>query len=545
MFSSRSLPPAALLLGAILAGCGRESAPALDAAQCAPNRAPIQLTGSIASADAKTYQVHPFSVAPGPGRIELSYQWTEKSGPPSTELTTSTMDLGLWDEKGYRNAAGFRGWSGSRQGRIDQKQAPVFVQADSAERGYIPGKIQPGVWYAELGVGAVSPQGADWLLKIECKAGGGATPKDDPVDATHVARSGPGWYHGDLHMHAYHSNPKAPTWDQFVAMARAARLDFLMVTEYVTGEHWRTLGAVQRANPDLVIWPGREIITYFGHVMTHGETPGLMEYRHGFEDVTITQIQKAARTYPGVLFQVNHPTSFPGPVFANFCRGCEYTLGSQTDWDQVDTIEILNGPVIVTGDDIGAPIPGSTENPFMTTALKLWQDLLMQGHKITGVSGSDSKGVEPDDAERIRRGYGSSATAVYARELSRDGIREGLKAGHAYVRTRGVDRSPALEFEASAPDGTHAIFGDTLKVGATDVVTLKTTVTGGMGQVLRYVADGVNSVEVPITADPFVHELPVTRLPDEGPLGTFWRVETLDSQTRTTLGNPIFLKGGS
>ena len=34
-----------------------------------------------------------------------------------------------------------------------------------------------------------------------------------------------------------------------------------MVTEYVTGRHWDTLGAVQRANPDLVIWPGREVIT--------------------------------------------------------------------------------------------------------------------------------------------------------------------------------------------------------------------------------------------------------------------------------------------
>ena len=28
----------------------------------------------------------------------------------------------------------------------------------------------------------------------------------------------------------------------------------------------------------------------------------------------------------------------------------------------------------------------------------------------------------------------------------------------------------------------------------------------------------------------------------EGPLGTFWGIETRDSQTRTTIGNPIFLK---
>ena len=38
----------------------------------------------------------------------------------------------------------------------------------------------------------------------------------------------------------------------------------------------------------------------------------------------------------------------------------------------------------------------------MQTALDLWDDLLTQGHKITGVSGSDSKGVEPSQAERLR-----------------------------------------------------------------------------------------------------------------------------------------------
>jgi hypothetical protein len=48
---------------------------------------------------------------------------------------------------------------------------------------------------------------------------------------------------------------------------------------------------------------------------------------------------------------------------------------------------------------------------------------------------------------------------------------------------------------------------------------------------------------VPVTTDPFVNELSVTRAAIEGPLGTFWGIETLDSQTRTTIGNPIFLKG--
>jgi hypothetical protein len=298
---------------------------------------------------------------------------------------------------------------------------------------------------------------------------------------------------------------------------------------------------VQRAHPDLLIWPGREVITYFGHVNTHGETPGFHEYRHGFEDVTLAQIQDAA-TAAGALFQVNHPTFFPPPAVSNFCRGCYFELRDQIDWDRVDTIEILTGPVLATGDDIGAPVPGQIELPFLQTAIDLWDELLLEGHKVTAVSGSDSKGQEPDEAERLRRGYGSSATAVYAAGLTRAALTAALRAGHAYVRTRGVDRSPALEFIALA-GAQEGMFGDTLLVGEAEPVTLRATVTGGAGQVLRYLRNGETFAEVPVATDPFVHELAVTRLPaGEGPLGTFWGIETLDPQSRTTVGNPIFLK---
>jgi hypothetical protein len=517
--------------------------PVVDAPACAPGLPAVQLTGSFASADAKTYHVYPFAVGAGTGRVELSYGWTDKAGLPSTPLSSTTLDLGLWDEHGYRDARGFRGWSGSRQGRIDQDHGPVYVEAGRAERGYYPGAIKPGTWYAELGVGAVVPQGTDFVLNIECRSAGGTTPADDPVDRMHVANASAGWYHTDFHMHAYHSNPNAPDWDAFIAMARAAKLDFLMVTEYVTGQHWRTLGAVQRANPDLLIWPGREVITYFGHVMGHGETPHVIEYRHGFEDVDIGEIQRLIKA-DGALFQINHPTSFPGPVFASFCRGCEFTLGDRIDWDQVDTLEILNGPVLATGDDLGLPVPGQVENPFMTTALQLWDQQLNAGHRITGVSGSDSKGVEPDDAERQRRGYGSSATAVYATALSRDALTAAIRAGHAYVRTRGVERSPALEFTARNAHGDTAMFGDTLAAGIAEPVTLHVKVSGGMGQLLTFLRNGVPVLTVPVIADPFETDYPLAlRDPlSEGPLGTYYRIETRDAQSRTTLGNPIFLR---
>ena len=521
---------------------GPNPPPPADAPRCAPGLPAIELTGSAAFADAKTYRMLPFAVESGTGRIELHYRWTDKPGLPSTPLTSTTFDLGLWDQHGYRSDAGFRGWGGSRQGR--SADAPVFVQEDVADRGFVAGVIEPGVWYADLGIAAVAPQGADWFVTIACKsATATAKPADDPVDRSHVARNVAGWYRGDFHMHAFHSQPNGPDWDDFIAQSRAANLDFLMVTEYVTGEHWRTLGAVQRAHPDLLIWPGREVITYHGHVNSLGETPGALEYRHGFEDVNIGAIQRAIKS-AGALFQVNHPTSFPGPVFSSFCRGCEFTLGDQIDWSQVDTMEILNGPVRATADDLGVPVPAlEIENPFMTTALLLWEQQLRAGHKITAVSGSDSKGVDAED-QRVRKGYGSSATVVYAENLSRPALARAIQAGHAYVQTRGVAGSPELEFEA-VRGPQRAIFGDTLTVGTFEPVTLTTTVRGGSGQLLSYIQNGLTVAVVPVIGDPFVHNYPLAlRSPvGEGPLGTFWRVEVRDVQTRTAIGNPIFLKG--
>ncbi len=537
----------------LLAACGSGDNGAGDAgggpppeqALCAPGLSPLEFAGTVTAADAKTYRLLPFAVADGTGRVELAYQWADAPGLPSTPLTATTLDLGLWDNAGYRTPRGFRGWSGSRQGRLDRDQAPVFVEATRAERGYVPGVIEPGTWYAELGIAAVAPQGASYLLRIECKTAIAGSAADDPVDRGHVARVVPGWYHGDFHMHGYHSQPNGPDAAAFVAQARAAQLDFLMVTDYVTGQHWRELGAMQRANPDLLIWPGREVITYFGHVNTHGETPSVLEYRHGFEDVDIAEIQRLARQ-DGALFQVNHPTIFPPPLFSNFCRGCYFELAGQIDWGQVDTIEILTGAVLSTADDLGQslPLPVTIEQPFMSTAILLWEDLLRQGYRITAVSGSDSKGVEASEAEVARKGYGSSATAVYAEELSRPALTAAIRAGHAYVRTRGVARSPALTFHAATADGQSGIFGDTLAVGAQEAATLTTTVRGGQGQLLTYYRNGMPMLTVPITGDPFTHALAAaTRDPlTEGPLGTFWRIETRDLQSRTAIGNPVFLR---
>ena len=81
--------------------------------------------------------------------------------------------------------------------------------------------------------------------------------------------------------------------------------------------------------------------------------------------------------------------------------------------------------MLVDDTELGGPGLGvQIQNPFVLTAIDLWQRQLMAGHKITAVSGSDDK---------LGPGLGTSATAVYAEELSRPALHGG-RAGRPRLR---------------------------------------------------------------------------------------------------------------
>ena len=174
----------------------------------------------------------------------------------------------------------------------------------------------------------------------------------------------------------------------------------------------------------------------------------------------------------------------------------------------------------------------------MQPAIDRWEALLRHGFDITAVSGSDSKGVE---SEPERRGYGSSATAVYADELSRPALIEALRDGHAYVRARGARAARRSSSPAVAADGAA---GDDRRHPRRRRAELTVTIRGGSGQTLTILRDGEPvGLPVPITSDPFTHTWTADRDGASGPLGTFWRVDVADAQALTVITNPIFLDG--
>ena len=522
----------ALVVGvALLLCCAAPLPKALTAGadDCRPGGPPVELKGSVAPSDVNGYRELPVAVGSGTTRIEVGYEW--KSAGSESQTDKTVVDLGLWDEQGTLDPAGFRGWSGSRQGKVAEGQDPIFVQADAAERGYVPGPITAGTWSVELGFGAVHSSGASWSVTVRClDTPTGPTWTPDPVDPSFVARDQAGWYRADMHLHAYHSNARGPDGPAMVDYARKAKLDVVPVTDYVTSTHWGQLGATQRANPDLLIWPGREVITYLGHAIVLGETPSTIDYRHGFQGVDLGDIERKS-VQDGAVFQVAHPTIFPGAELQAFCRGCEFRLGDHIDWDLVDTLEVVTGPVAIDPATLERPAPGvrGVANPFVPTAIELWESLLQQGHRITGVSGSDDK---------LGPSYGETATMIRADRLSRAALVDALRAGHAYVQTKGADASPTYEIDAHTPDGARASFGDTL-VGTT--ASIDVTVHDAAGQSLVVSRNGTEVQRIPVSADPFTATIAADRDPSEGPLGTFWRVDVADDVSLTAIGNPVFL----
>ena len=196
---------------------------------------------------------------------------------------------------------------------------------------------------------------------------------------------------------------------------------------------------------------------------------------------------------------------------------------------------------------MGALVAGHP-NPFVRTAIDQWEAMLRAGHRIWAVAGSDDK---------LGDGYGGAATVIGADRLGVAAVRSALVAGRAYVKARGVHASPDLALVArataggaSGSEGDEAVaagapavtFGGTV---AADAAEITVTVRNARGQSLALRANGNEVATHTVTSDDWQHRFVAGRRDDEGPLGTFWIVETHDDLALTALANPLFVIGGA
>jgi hypothetical protein len=527
------------------------------------------ITGEFDTRFSKSYVYVPFDVPAGTTAIRVKYCWDR----PESGTSRHTLDLGLYEPlKSGDTVWGpreFRGWGGSSHPDVtlsaegfsseaDYTASPRVEPPGKTTRAFLPGPIKPGTWAAELGVAAVIPQSegdADgkvgWRVEIEFAedpAFADEPYKPVPYDPRPVRRH-PGWYSGDFHVHAEHSAYGNATMTKsfdyaFSPVASGGGgLDFLTLSDYVSGSAWGEIGRYEPLYPNNLIIPSAEVITYRGHTNNHGSLH-FVDYREGplFVRKPDGQFQLVRGTRdPRDLFaevhrfggwtQVNHPTIFPpvSPAAAALCRGCfwEYS-DDETDWSRVDAFEVATGP----GD-----IAGTTQNPFTITAIERYEQLLAQGYKIAAVGSSDSHEAGKADGP-LDAPIGEARTVVRAKELSMRGIRCGVLRRHTYVKVPGAS-GPDLRFKAHpfAKQGwwKTALVGDTVKAPGAGFTA---RVIGGSGDQLLIVKDGVTIKTLPVTSDDFKYEF------IQGGTG-HWRLQVMNGSLIQAVSSPIWVEPGN
>jgi hypothetical protein len=271
-----------------------------------------------------------------------------------------------------------------------------------------------------------------------------------------AAGSAPRWLRGDLHLHSTHSDGRW-TVEEIVAYARLRRLDFLAVTEHNTSSALpQLLAAAARTDPPLIVVPGMELTTYWGHANALG-VAGWVDWRvsppEGFrrpggDDSLVTDDAQASRPETwtmaaaaadvhrqGGTFVVNHPLSIGYPD----CTGCRWEFGASSA-AYTDLLEVWNGP-------------WRRQN---VEGLALWDAWLDAGRRVPACAGSDGH-LRPQRWDTV------GLTCVYAAPQA-EAILAAARAGASYLSS-----GPALVLRDPAPGAPLAAGADAVAVSVGDL----------------------------------------------------------------------------
>ncbi|MBO0912009.1 MAG: CehA/McbA family metallohydrolase [Acidobacteria bacterium] len=409
----------------------------------------ITLKGSISGTENHTYVEVPFTVPPGIASITVTFHYTQRD-------ERTTLDLGLFDPNG------FRGWSGGN------KDTFTISEAD-ATPSYLPGPILPGKWKLTIGVPNIrkevtSRYEADIYFVRAARVTSFA---DKPL------RGGPAWYRGDLHMHTAHSDGsclsqsghKVPC-PVFLSLEAAAEhgLDFIAVTDHNTTSHYDSLRELQPYFDRLLLIPGREITTFWGHANLFGPT-GFADFRMRSTGPGIKSVFERADEMHAIL-SINHPNAPTGEA----CMGCGWTPNAELDPHLIRAIEAVNG--------------GAEEGPY--SGIGFWENQLNHGYRATAIGGSDNHDAQIPAGEK--NSIGSPTTVVYAKDLSVISLLDGIRSGHVFID---LSASRDRLLEISAEDrATKAAMGDALLAPRASTILLSAHILNCAGNRLRFLLDG-------------------------------------------------------
>ena len=370
----------------------------------------------------------------------------------------NVLDLGIADPRfepeKFPNEQGFRGWSGGFRDRF-------VITPGSATPGYLPGPLFEGTWHVLLGLHKLEPKGCAYRLELLLNEPSDTLALPLPLfsAAPDVSTFQPGWYPGDLHAHSYHSDA-AGSLEDLVMAARTRGLTFLALTDHNTVSHHPHL----RARSDLLLIPGQEVTTDFGHLNVWGASRWV-DFRVEREE-DVGRLLEQAHALGGVT-SVNHPKE--------------------------------GGPRWSFGVPAGVHALEAWQSPWFNRnweSLELYQRLLCSGRHITLVGGSDrhQPGFPDPDPEVLQ--LGSPTTWLYLEEPSVKAALEALRRGSAFVSESPTGPRLMLSAAGRGP-------GDTVEARGTPVKPVTANVEGAEGDVLALIGRSGVLCQRAVSSSPF------------------------------------------
>ena len=463
-----------LIVILLLALFGAESARAET-----PSRAPDRiLTGSVTDRDHQHYLQVPFAVPPGTARIVVAFDHDQRA-------QKTVIDLGVEGQHGFRGSSG-------------GDKADFTIGESDATPSYLPGRIEPGRWRLVLAVPNIR-RGvtAHWTARLWFLKAGAAAALPSPV----VDR-GPGWYRGALHLHTAHSDGSCASQSgrrvpcplfKTLETAAARGLDFVAITDHNTTSAYAAMREAAPYFDRLLLIPGREITTFYGHFNIFGVTEPIDNRITPDGSLNFNAIADRVHAAGG-LVSINHPALPSGEA----CMGCGWSMAS-ADLARVDAVEVVNGGTVALQHGADGPFSGV---PF-------WLRTLAKRGPVTAIGGSDNHdGSNPRDVPGT---VGRPTTIVYANGLTVGAILAGLRAGRVFIDVEPVAAAPAsfLDLKVSAGD-IVATMGGKLRAGAGATLSAQVTVVAPAGSRLELIAGDEVIATVPVD-DRRNYFLPIVR----------------------------------
>ena len=419
----------------------------------------LVLQGTIKGSQNKTYFEVPFRVPEGTHRISVDFSYTGREN-------RTTLDLGVADP--FR----LRGYSGGNKSHF------TIAESD-ATPSYLPGPIPAGMWKIVLAVPNIRPtEQATYRAEVRFNF----KPEDEGFTLKPLA-TGTKWYRGDLHMHTAHSDgscasqsgQRVPCPVFFTAQSAATRgLDFIAITDHNATSQYNAMRELQPYFDRLLLIPGREMTTFWGHFNIFGVTR-YIDYRVGPAQRDLNAVLRDVRADGGIA-SVNHAES---PTGEN-CMGCGWQPTTPVDYSLFTSVEAFNGGRL-----------GLLSSSF-------WDREIAAGHHLTAIGGSDSHNgsAHPGESNAI----GDPTTVVEASELSVPAILDGIRHGRVFIdRTGSHDKVIDLAaHDTAAGSGAPDVrMGDTLQAPAGHAIAFRIHLAACPDATVHIFLDGNEAAALP------------------------------------------------